>query len=210
MIDADLLARLAPDCERPTVVATKLAVAMKRFGITTPRRAALFLAQLMHECPGLNPTEENLDYSARRLREVWPKRFPTLAVAERYAHDPRALANRVYAGRMGNGTEESGDGWRFRGRGFIQLTGRDNYGKYGRKVGFDLLENPDLVLQIGVGALVAAAYWHENGCSPLADAGNIEEVTLRINGGRLGLAERERLYLRTLSALGLDSRLTQA
>lgn len=200
----EFILQVTSKCSKPWTVADKLGTAMRLGHITSPRRIALFLAQLEHECPGLNPTEEKLNYSARRLPQVWPSRFPTEEIARRYAGNPEALANRVYANRMGNGDEASGDGWRYRGRGFIQLTGKENYERFGRLIdlGVDLVRRPDLALEYGVGAHIAVAYWVSRGCNELADRGDVEGVTRRINGGIIGLADRTRQYRRILALLG--------
>ncbi|MCL6619728.1 MAG: glycoside hydrolase family 19 protein [Thermomonas hydrothermalis] len=197
MLDPDLLAA-ATGCTRAiaTVWAGPLSAAMQRYGITTRRRAAHFLAQIGHESGSLTRTEERLDYSARRLLEVWPGRFDA-ASARSYAHQPERIANRVYARRMGNGDEASGDGWRYRGRSPIQLTGRDNYRHMGDMTGLPLLDRPDLALQVEHGATIAAAWWQENGLNALADTGDILAVSRRLNLGTVntsrmpaGLRER--------------------
>ena len=182
------------------VTAQKLWAACQKYDITTRLRIAALLAQLAHES-GLAPITENLNYSAERLRQVWPGRFPTLAAALPYAHNPERLANLVYAGRIGNGPPASGDGWRFRGRGMIQLTGRANYRTYGKLTGFDLETHPELLEQIGVSCLVACAYWHSRGLNALADRGDINGISRAINGGNVGLRDRAELYQRALKLL---------
>lgn len=168
-----------------------LAGEMAEWGITTPERISAFLGQIAHESAELTRLEENLNYSAERLVAVWPKRFPNAQAAAGCARNPEALANRVYANRMGNGDEASGDGWRYRGRGPIQLTGRDNYYSFGVVTGLPLLEQPDDVASVpAVGCRVACAFWKARGLNDLADKGDHAAITKRVNGGTHGLNER--------------------
>lgn len=148
-----------------------------------------FLGQVLHESAGLTQFEENLNYSAERLVQIWPKRFPTLADARPYARNPEALANRVYGGRMGN--VELGDGWRFRGRGPIQLTGRDNYAFVGDLIGQDLTVMPELMAQPRYALEATIAWWEKK--IPDSVIGDPEKVSMRVNGGLIGLADREHL-----------------
>lgn len=197
LITPDLIRSLNPRHPRPDVASAKLGAAFDRYGLTTPRVVAMAVAQLAHES-GLIPKEENLSYRAQRIRQVWPSRFPTLASAEAVAFNPQALGDRVYSGRMGNGP---GEGFAYRGRGMIQLTGKANYTTYGRLTGFDLVGNPDLLLQYGVSALVAGAFWQNHGLNAAAERGDVLTVTRVINGGTTGLDDRERLYQRALSGV---------
>jgi putative chitinase len=148
-----------------------------------------FLGQVLHESAGLEKLSESLSYSAERLCVVWPGRFPTLADARPYARNPEALANRVYGGRMGN--VNRGDGWRYRGRGPIQITGRDNYAFVGDLMGQDLLGLPELLEQPRY-ALEATIHWWEDRI-PDSMLGDPEKVTRRVNGGLIGLTDREHL-----------------
>lgn len=148
-----------------------------------------FLGQVLHESARLTKFEEGLNYSAERLMEVWPTRFPTLADARPYAHSPEALANRVYGGRMGN--VELGDGWRFRGRGPIQLTGRANYAFVGDLIGQDLTVLPELMAQPRYALEATIAWWEDK--IPDSMLGDPEKITKRVNGGLIGLADREQL-----------------
>lgn len=170
--------------------------AMSEFGIGTRLRKAAFLAQVGHESGGFTRFVENLNYSAERLRKVFPKRFPNDEIANAHAHQPEKLGNFIYANRIGNGPPESGDGFRYRGRGAIQLTGRENYRKFGLAVGLDLERNPDLASDPGVAYRTAAAFWKSKGCNELADRPDFTEITKRINGGVVGLAERQAIYNR--------------
>ena len=181
---------------------------MTRCGITTRRRAVHFLAQIGHESAGLSRTEENLNYSAQRLREIWPSRF-TAEQAASYARQPERIANRVYAKRMGNGQESSGDGWRYRGRSPIQLTGKDNYARMAELTGLPLVDMPALAIEVEEGALVAAAWWQANGLNVLADSGDILAVSRRVNLGTTktnakphGLQDRIDRTRRAAAALG--------
>jgi len=148
-----------------------------------------FLGQILHESDGLTRLEENLSYSAERLTVVWPNRFPTKADAQPYARNPEALANRVYGGRMGN--TDPGDGWKYRGRGPLQVTGRDNYRSVGGIVGQDLEAMPELLEQPRFALEACIAWWEDR--IPDELLGDPEKTTRRVNGGLIGLAHREEL-----------------
>lgn len=166
--------------------------ALREFEINSLPRVAAFLAQVGEESVDLTHWEENLNYSPEGLMRAWPKRFPDRATADRYAHHPEKIANYVYANRMGNGDESSGDGWKNRGRGPIQLTGADNYWEFGSDLDVDLVNHPELVLDPQIGFRVAALFWKRKGLNELADRRDDRGMTLRINGGLLGLDERTR------------------
>lgn len=177
----------------PDVVIAQIPNVMQNFGINTPLRLAHFLAQCGHESAGFKATSENLNYSAKGLLGIFKKYFPTQALADAYARKPEKIANRVYGSRMGNGDEASGDGYKFRGRGYIQLTGKQNYTAFDAAVEDNILANPDLVSTKH--ALASAAwFWKKNGLSLIADTGDSTEVvtkiTKRVNGGTIGLADR--------------------
>jgi putative chitinase len=164
-----------------------------KFQINTPLRLAHFLAQCGHESGGFRVTQENLNYSAKGLMGIFKKYFPTEAIANAYQRNPQKIANKVYANRMSNGDEASGDGFKFRGRGYIQLTGRANYTAFGKSIGEDIASNPDVVS--GKYALLSAAwFWSNNGLNKLADGGAtdaiVTTITKRVNGGTIGLADR--------------------
>lgn len=161
-----------------------------RWGIKTPRQQAAFIGQAGHECGNFTKLEEGLSYAADRLVKIWPKRFPTMEVAQKYARNPKALANYVYANRMGNRDEASGDGFRFRGSGWLQLTGHDNFYHAGKACGFDYVMNPDLVRTPKHAALTAGWFWATHGCNDLAERGDNLALTKRINGGTIGLDDR--------------------
>jgi putative chitinase len=155
-----------------------------------PIRLHFFLAQIGHESGGLTIAVENLRYSAQRLTEVWPKRFPRLAAAQPFANDPVRLANEVYANRMGNGPPASGDGFRYCGRGYIQVTGRDGYRKVGELAELDLVANPEAAAAPKTALRVACAFWTWKGLCEWCDTGGFKKVTRKINGGHTGLVDR--------------------
>ena len=177
----------------PQVVIDSIPEVASKFGINTPLRVAHFLAQCGHESGGFKVTSENLNYSAKGLAGIFKKYFPTEAAATPYARQPQKIANKVYANRMANGSEASGDGYKFRGRGYIQLTGRDNYTQFGKAIGVDIPSNPDSVSTTY--ALASAAwFWSKNGLNKLADGGAtdavVTSITKRVNGGTIGLEDR--------------------
>jgi putative chitinase len=168
-----------------------------RFGITTPLRLAHFLAQCGHESGGFRATQENLNYSAKGLCGIFRKYFPSVTVAMQYERKPEKIANRVYASRMGNGNEASGEGWKYRGRGYIQLTGKENYKAFDATVPEDITANPDLVATKY--ALASAAFFFKkNNLWSICDRGSspdaVTAVTKRVNGGTIGLADRQKHF----------------
>jgi len=152
-------------------------------------RLAHFMAQVLHETGGLKIQTEDMNYSAKRMTEVWPGRFPTIASAVPFAHNPEKLANKTYGGRMGN--NQPGDGFKFIGRGMIQLTGRESYKKFGDRLGVDLTANPDLAFSGKWALKIAAEEWKASGCNAFADQDDIRKVTFAINGGFVGLPSRQ-------------------
>lgn len=166
------------------------------FGLTRHLRRCHFIAQVAHESMGFRRFVENLNYSAVRIGQVWPRLAPR---AHELAHRPEALANAAYADRMGNGDEASGDGWRYRGRGLIQLTGKNNYRDMGKMLGRDLLANPGIAADADIGTMTALAFWKSKGCNEVADTDSVEAITRIINGGLNGLAEREDLTHRAVN-----------
>lgn len=159
------------------------------YAIESPLRLAHFLAQGAVETGGYRRLEEGLTYSAARLTAVWPKRFPNAAAAAPYANNPEALANQVYSGRIGNGPPASGDGWKYRGRGLLQLTGRANYAEAEKNTGVSLVANPHLAADPALSVQIACVYWALRGINGLADADDLSGVRLKVNGGQTGLAE---------------------
>jgi putative chitinase len=165
-----------------------LTAAFHRFDISTPERQAAFIGQCAHESGNFKTLQENLNYSAKGLNATWPSRFASEADAQPFHRNPEKIANKVYSGRMGN-TDE-GDGWKYRGRGLIQLTGKDNYRLASDALGVDFVANPDLVLTKENAALTAAWYWNKRGLNKEADAKDFTGMTKKINGGILGLSDR--------------------
>ena len=162
----------------------------ERFNISTIQRQAAFIGQCGHECGNFKVLEENLNYRAETLMKLWPKRFPTQEVANAYEKNPRKIANMVYGGRMGNRDESSGDGYRFRGRGCIQLTGHANYFHAGKALGIDFVMEPDLVATPKYAAMTAGWFWSTHDCNRLAEAWDWTALTKKINGGTIGLSDR--------------------
>lgn len=185
-----------------TAWASTLAEPLLTAGITTPRCIAAFLGQCAVESDGFQSMEEDLNYSAARLCQVWPSRFPDAEAAEACALQPEALANRVYANRMGNGDEASGDGWLFRGRGLIQITGRSAYQRFAQAMNMPLdLAVEHAATQAGA-ADSAAWFWSENHLNALATTWSVDLITRKINGGMTGAAERSRLCEAALQVIG--------
>jgi len=161
-----------------------------RYGIATPDLVAHVMAQISHECGAGRDVVENMNYTASRMMQVWPSRFPTLASAQPYAGNPRALANKVYNGRMGNRTG-SDDGWNFRGRGGAQTTGREGYQRVKKATGLDVIAHPELLIDPAHFLNCAVSDFINCGCLPYAQANDVVGVTRRLNGGTVGLAERK-------------------
>ena len=177
----------------PDSVIDQIPDVAKKFGITTNLRLAHFLAQCGHESGGFKAVSENLNYGAKGLRDIFGKYFPTDKLAASYERKPEKIANKVYANRMGNGNEASGEGFKFRGRGYIQLTGKENYKKFGKFIEEDIVSNPDLVATRY--PLASAAFFFNSNnlwtiCDKGADAATVTAVTKRVNGGVLGLDDR--------------------
>lgn len=182
----------------------------QEFEINTPQRIASFLAQTSHESGGYTMLSENLNYRAATLAACWPNRFAVLgadkkpvkengklvptAVANSIAGKPELIANLVYSARMGNGPAESGEGWKYRGRGLKQLTGKDNYTRCGASLGIDIVNNPDLLLEPMAASRSAGWFWKSNNLASFADSGDIKGMTKKINGGFIGLEQRQALY----------------
>jgi putative chitinase len=199
------LRKLFPNAKDATVkaFAAKAPALFKEFGLSEKRiRIEYFLAQIAHETGALTRSVENLNYTAKRITEIWPSRFPTLAAAEPFANNPEKLANKVYANRMGNGPPESGDGYRYRGRGYIQITGRDGYRQTGLRAGLDLVAHPEKAIETAHALRVACAFWKWKDLNPLCDQRKFEEVTRRINGGLIGLDNRLEWLKKVRSVLG--------
>ena len=209
MITVGLIRAIMPSCRNPELWAPELSSALDLYKITDPDAVAAFLAQVAVESAEMNRVEENLSYSAPRLCAVWPKRFPTLADAEPYARNPQALAGKVYDGRMGNGP---GDGWKFRGRGLKMVTGRNNYKALDAATGWPVLSDPDMLLLPKYAAASAAHFWasQPQDLSKIADdlpddddEADFISISKVVNGGTIGLPERQRYWQRARKALGL-------
>ena len=181
----------------PANVMEEIPLIMEKFGIDNPLRLSHFLSQCAHESGNFKLVRENLNYSADGLRKIFPKYFPTIEVANKYARQPEKIANKVYANRMGNGDEASGDGWKYKGAGFVQLTGKDNYAAFDKFVDDDILANPDLVAT-KYPLMSAAFFFHKNKLWDICDKGHSHDVvvavTKRVNGGVHGLDERQKNF----------------
>lgn len=199
------LLQAATGCQtrEATVFAPAIEAAWSKWGIVQPEHHAAFLAQTAHESRLFTWLVESLNYSAERLMEVWPHRFPTYGDAATYARKPEAIANLVYADRMGNGPVNSGDGWRYRGRGIIMLTGADAYRRCGAALGVDLVASPERMLEPEVAASAAGWYWITHGCGEAIDDGDFAMCTKKINGGLTGLDERVKLWNRAKAVMGI-------
>jgi len=177
----------------PDAVIAQIPDTASKFQIDTPLRLAHFLAQCGHESGGFRATQENLNYSAKGLNGIFKKYFPTEAAAKPYERQPAKIASKVYGGRMGNGPESTGEGFKFRGRGYIQLTGKDNYTAFGKSINEDILSNPDKVAS-SYALLSAAWFFNKNRLHKMADEGAtdtvVTKITKRVNGGTIGLADR--------------------
>jgi putative chitinase len=172
------------------------------YDINTPQRVAAFIAQCAHESGGFKAIKENLNYRAVTLRKVFPKYFPNDDIANAYAGKPEMIANRVYGGRMGNGDEHSGDGFRYCGRGLIQLTGHDNYQAFADSLEMEVTDVPEYLATFEGAAQSACWFWEKNNLNQYADAGDILTMTKRINGGTIGLEDRTNHYHHALQIMG--------
>ena len=172
----------------------------QKFGIDDVRKQAAFIGQCSHESGHFRKLEENLNYSAETLQRLFGHKFKPEEI-QQYAHQPQRIANRIYANRIGNRDEASGDGWLYHGRGVIQLTGHDNFWHFGQSVGMDFVHNPAPVSQPLYAAMSGGWFWATHGCNPLAEAENWEGLTRRINGGTFGLEERIKLMQQALEVL---------
>jgi putative chitinase len=198
MLTAEQFHHLFPRAQDPQGWVDSMNNVFPTYEINSPKRIAAFLAQCGHESGGWTVFEENLNYSAKGLMGIFKKYFPDEATAMAYQRQPQKIANRVYANRMGNGPESSGDGWTYRGRGPIQLTGKDNYRAFAKEMFEDwenLFNNPDWVNADREFALMSAIwFWNKNKLNREADAGDIKTMTRKINGGFIGLEDRIKHY----------------
>jgi putative chitinase len=197
MVNADQLKRLHIGAEWVDA----LNQTFQRFSINTINQQAMFIGQCSHECGNFRLLEENLNYKAATLMKLWPKRFPTLEKANEYQGNPRKIANSVYSSRMGNRDEASGDGFRFRGRGIIQLTGHSSYFHAGKALGVDFVANPDLVSSPQYAALTGGWFWDTHKLNEPANALDYGRVTKLINGGLIGQDDRIKHVQQALAVL---------
>ena len=198
-ITAQQLLQILPNAGQVAgVFVPVLNTAMSRYQIVGVKRIAAFVAQVSHESGHLTRLVENLNYSADALRRNWPSRF-NVELASAVARKPEQIANIAYGNRMGNSAP--GDGWKYRGRGLIQITGKNNYRACGEALGLDLIAQPELLEKPQHACMSAAWYWATNGLNTLADKGDFTGVTQRINGGQTGAADRQALYARALKVL---------
>jgi putative chitinase len=203
-ITAAHIKSIFPQYKHPADLAECLTEQFEKYEITTVNRAAGFLAQCGHESNGFTVLKENLNYSAEGLNKIFKKYFPTLADATPYARNPEKIANKVYANRMGNGPESSGEGYKFRGRGAIQLTGKDNYTQFAKSVGMTV-DEAVADLETLDGAIESACwFWKKNGLNAICDKNDIVTMTKRINGGTIGLDDRKKHYEHAKHLLGGD------
>jgi putative chitinase len=171
------------------------------YDINTPQRVAAFIAQCAHESAGFKFLKENLNYRAESLMRVWPRHFPNIEIARQYAHKQEKIANKAYANRMGNGDEASGDGWRYLGRGLIQLTGKNNYEAFAESIETPVEEIPEYLATFEGAAQSACWFWETNNLNRFADVGDIKGLTKAINGGFIGLEDRIKHYNHALEVL---------
>lgn len=206
LLSKEMLAQIMPKAKQEDIdkYYIPLNEGLIKYGINTPLRVAHFLAQIAHESGSFKYSSENLNYSAQALRSVFGKYFPTSEMAEEYGRQKEKIANRVYGSRMGNGDENSGDGWRYRGRGLIQLTGKENYQNCGRSIGIDIVNNPDALASDPTSAVLAAGwFWDSKKLNRYADNDDVLTVTKRINGGTHGLDDRKAYLARAKKAFNL-------
>ena len=196
----DKLKECVPTNKNISGLFNALSEILPRYDITTPRRVAGFLAQCGHECVDFNTLKENLNYSADGLHKVFPKRFPTIESAQPYNRQPEKIANKIYSDRMGNGNEASGEGYKFRGRGAIQLTGKDNYSRFAESIGKDLDEVVAYCDTLEGAIESACWFWATHNLNAKADENDVTGSTKVINGGTLGLDDRKARWLKALKA----------
>lgn len=202
LITTEQLQKLFPKNKNCADLCSALNVILPQYDITSKKRIAAFLAQCGHESAGFTVLAENLNYSADGLCKVFPKRFPTAAAAQPYHRQPEKIANKIYCDRMGNGSESSGDGYKFRGRGAIQLTGKDNYSNFAKSIN-KTLDQTVAYCETLEGAICSAAwFWSKNKINECADCGDIVAMTKKINGGTIGLDDRKKHYNEALHILG--------
>ena len=194
MITLDQLKKICPNNKQPEELLVVLNKVLPKYQINTKERIACFLSQCGHESAQFNTLKENLNYSAQGLRNTWPKRFPSLEVATPYHRNPVKIANKVYADRLGNGPESSGEGYKFCGRGAIQLTGKENYTKFAESIGKTLDETVAYCETLEGAIASACFFWKTKNLNRFADAKDFKGLTKAINGGFIGLEDRKHHY----------------
>lgn len=204
MITAEQIKEICHGTKNPNDLTEALNRVLPEYEINTKKRVACFLAQCGHESAQFNVLKENLNYSAEGLCKVWPKRFTSASMAAPYNRNPEKIANKVYADRMGNGSEASGEGFKFRGRGAIQLTGKDNYSKFAKSIGKTLDETVAFCETLEGAIASACFFWNANKLNQYADSGDFTTLTKRINGGTIGLADRQKHYDSAMKVLSDD------
>lgn len=194
-IDINKFKQAFPECKNSDELCNLFDNILSSSGIDTKERVCMFLAQCGHESGGFTRFTENLNYSAKALRGIFGRYFLDDKIASEYERKPEKIANRVYANRMGNGSENSGDGWKYRGRGILQLTGKANYEAFYKETGIDVINNPDLLsTDLSVAIKTAVWFWNKNNLNKFADSKDILTCTKRINGGTHGLEDRTKRY----------------
>lgn len=202
VITKDQLAQLLPGNPYLDHWTEALNEILPEYEINTPRRVAAFIAQCAHESGGFRALKENLNYKAESLCRVFPKYFPNMDLANQYAHQQEKIANRIYGGRMGNGPEESGDGFRYCGRGLIQLTGKSNYTAFAESLEMPVEDVPEYLATFEGAIQSACWFWETNNLNQYADHDDILTMTKRINGGTIGLEDRKKHYEHAKHVLG--------
>ena len=201
ILSKEQLAQLIPGNPYINYWYNALEQALPEYDINTPHRVAAYVAQCAHESGGFRALKENLNYRAVTLRKVFPKYFPNDELANAYAQKPAMIANRVYGGRMGNGDEHSGDGFRYCGRGLIQLTGKDNYTRFAESIETPVEDIPEFLATFEGAVQSACWFWETNNLNRWADAGDVLTATKKINGGTIGLEDRIKHYNHALHVL---------
>ena len=205
MIKVDQFKKICPNCKQPDAVVDALNRVLPDYGITTKNQVACFIGQTAHESGEFNVLKENLNYSAEGLNKVWPKRFPSVEAAKPYNRNPEKIANKVYADRMGNGNEASGEGFKYRGRGVIQLTGKENYTKFSKSCGKSLDDTVSFCETIEGAVASGAFFWQTNNLNRFCDKLDHTGLTKAINGGTHGLDDRINKSKKALTALDFDT-----
>ena len=203
ILTLDQLKQLIPKNKHVTYWHNALEQLLPDYGIDTDKRIAAFVAQCAHESGEFTMIKENLNYRWETLRKIFPKYFPTDELAKQFAQKPEAIANKVYANRMGNGDEASGDGYRYSGRGLIQLTGKDNNFWFAESISISPEEDSEYMATFEGASQSACWFWETNNLNKWADQGDIETLTRKINGGTIGIEDRKKHYAHALHVLGV-------